>query len=104
MIMRIGEPGDFFCFIVEGELQVSRDGQNLRTLGIGECLGEMSVATRLQTTRTADVSARESAAVVSIRHEALELASDSCRMRFYQGFVETLSRRLLQSDQRWLRH
>lgn len=103
VFMSAGEPGDFFCFIVEGELIVCREGHTLRILGNGECLGEMASTTRLQTTRTADVSAHTPAAVVSVHQNALSQASDGCRMRFYQGFVETLARRLIQADQRWVK-
>ncbi|MCE1182324.1 MAG: serine/threonine-protein kinase [Rhodocyclales bacterium] len=97
-IMRVGEPGDFFCFLVGGKLAVSRDGQALRTLLPGECFGEMAVAMRQPGARTADVYADGPADIVSIHKEALEQSSESCRMRFYRGFVDTLARRLAMND------
>jgi eukaryotic-like serine/threonine-protein kinase len=99
-IMRDGEPGTFFCFVVDGELTVSKNGTRLTTLRNGECFGEMAVIRRHGNIRSADVIAESEASIISIRGEALKMASESCRMHFYQGFLDVLASRLALSNQR----
>jgi len=99
-IMRDGEPGNFFCFVADGELTVSKNGTELTTLSNGDCFGEMAVISRHGNIRSADVTAESAASIVTIRGEALEKASESCRMHFYQGFLDVLATRLSLSNQR----
>lgn len=42
-VFKQGDPSDALLFIGLGRVEVSRDGQVLATLGIGEALGELSV-------------------------------------------------------------
>ena len=42
-VTREGEAGDAFYVLVDGQLQVSRDGSPIRTLGPGDFLGEISL-------------------------------------------------------------
>ena len=99
-LIRDGEPGSSFCFVAEGELAVSKNGVPVTTLGPGECFGEMAVIRRHGHLRSADVTAATAARIVTIRGEALEKASDACRMHFYQGFLDVLARRLSASTAR----
>ena len=99
-IMRDGEPGNFFCFVAEGELTVSKNDTKLTTLSNGDCFGEMAVISRHGNIRSADVIAESDASIITIRGEALEKASESCRMHFYQGFLDVLATRLSLSNQR----
>ena len=99
-IMRDGEPGNFFCFVADGELAVSKSGTLLSTLTSGECFGEMAIISRHGHVRSADVIADSEAKIITIRGEALEKASESCRMHFYQGFLDVLATRLSLSNQR----
>ena len=99
-IMRDGDPGNFFCFVADGELAVSKNGTRLTTLTGGECFGEMAIIRRHSHIRSADVVAETAANIVTIRGEALEKASESCRMHFYQGFLDVLANRLSLSNQR----
>jgi len=99
-IMRDGEPGNFFCFITDGELAVSKNGTRLTTLAAGECFGEMAIISRHGHVRSADVIADSKATIITVRGEALEKASETCRMHFYQGFLDVLATRLSLSNQR----
>ena len=99
-IMRDGENGEFFCFLTEGELEVSKAGRPLGRLKKGDCFGEMAVIRKHRPPRNADISALSAANIVTIRGEALEQASEACRMHFYQGFVEVLANRLASANQR----
>ena len=100
VIIRDGEPGNFFCFVTEGQLTVSKNGTPLTTLGSGECFGEMAIISRHGHVRSADVVADSDVNIVTIRGEALEKASESCRMHFYQGFLDVLATRLSLSNLR----
>ncbi|MBL8492237.1 MAG: protein kinase [Rhodocyclaceae bacterium] len=100
IIMKDGESGDFFCFLVDGELRVLKRGRLLSVLSAGECFGEMAVIGRTHHTRGADVVAQTGARVVTIPGQALRHASEGCQMHFYQAFLEVLSARLAQANSR----
>ena len=99
-VMHDGEPGDFFCFVAEGELKVTKNGKILNVLSGGDCFGEMAVITRSSQIRGADVSAMTDAKIITIDGAALLQASEGCRMHFYQGFLEVLADRLSLANQR----
>ena len=99
-IMHDGEPGDFFCFLADGELKVSKNGKTLNILNQGECFGEMAVISQHSHTRGADVVAYSHAKIITISGEALKRASATCRMRFYEAFLQVLANRLTMANQR----
>ena len=86
--------------VIGGELKVTKNGRILHLLTPGDCFGEMAVVTRRGAPRTADVTALTTANVVVIHREALEAASETCRMHFYQAFLDVLATRLALSNQR----
>ncbi len=98
VLMRDGEPGTSFCFLAEGELEVSKSGKRLNRLKRGACFGEIAATRRQHALRSASVSAVTAADIICIPASALEQASASCRMHFYQSFVEVLSDRLLLAN------
>ncbi len=99
-IMRDGDPGDFFCFLAEGELKVTKNGRILNLLTTGDCFGEMAVISKGTQTRGADVVALTDSKIVTVKGEALRQASEACRMHFYQSFLEVLAGRLTLANQR----
>lgn len=100
VIMKDGERGDFFAFLLEGELTVSKNGHHLGSLACGECFGEMAIIRRGQHDRGADVVAQTMARIVVIPAQALWHASEACRMHFYQGFLDVLAARLADANGR----
>jgi len=100
VVMRDGERGDFFAFLLDGELTVSKNGHSLETLAAGECFGEMAIIRRGEHTRGADVVAQTVTRVVTISAQALQHASDACRMHFYQGFLDVIASRLADANAR----
>ena len=93
-ILHDGDPGDFFCFLAEGELKVTKNGRILNLLTSGDCFGEMAVISKRAQTRGADVVALTESKILSVKGEALRKASEPCRMHFYQSFLEVLTSRL----------
>jgi CRP-like cAMP-binding protein len=57
VIVKQGDPGVGFFLIVEGRVEVARDGQRIRDMGPGEFFGEMALME--ERIRTATVRARE---------------------------------------------
>jgi serine/threonine protein kinase len=98
VIMKDGETGDFFCFVIEGELRVAKNDRPLSVLSSGDCFGEMAVIGRSDRLRGADVIAQTMSKVVTIPGSGLRGASDVCRMHFYQAFLEVLAGRLTQAN------
>ena len=99
-IMHDGEDGDFFCFLAEGEVKVAKNGKTLNVLSAGDCFGEMAVIGQASHVRGADVVALGDAKVIRIPGEALHAASESCRLQFYQSFLEVLANRLTLANTR----
>jgi serine/threonine protein kinase len=97
-LMKDGDPGDYFCFVLNGELGVTKQEHLLGTLGHGEVIGEMAVIDRRHPHRVADVTAKTAARVVTIPGTSLRHASDACRMHFYQGFLLVLAERLARTN------
>ena len=97
IVMREGESGDFFCFLIEGELRVYRQDRSLNLLAPGDCFGEMAVIGG-QPTRGANVIVRTPARIATIPGAALHGASDACRMHFYRAFLEVLAGRLTHAN------
>jgi serine/threonine protein kinase len=93
-IINDGDPGDFFCFLAEGELKVTRNGQTLNLLTRGDCFGEMAVVSTRTQPRDANVVALTKSRILAVKGEALLQASETCRMHFYQSFMEVLTSRL----------
>ncbi|HEY6896518.1 MAG TPA: cyclic nucleotide-binding domain-containing protein, partial [Rhodocyclaceae bacterium] len=100
VVMKDGEPGEYFCFLVEGEMKVSKRNRTLGLLMPGDVFGEMAVISRANRVRGANVATQTNCRIMSIKADALRHASDACRVHFYQGFLEVLSKRLAQSNAR----
>ena len=99
-VMRDGDTGDFFCFLVDGELKVTKNGRILNLLIAGDCFGEMAAISKGAQIRGADVVALLESKIITVKGEALKQASESCRMHFYQAFLEVLASRLSLANAR----
>lgn len=93
-IVREGEPGDFFCVLVEGEARVTKNRKLLTVLGQGECFGEMAYLSHDRRERGATVSASKDSHIVRVRIADLEQASVTCRSHFDRAFIGILVERL----------
>ena len=100
LVMKDGEPGDSFCFLLEGELRVAKKSRTLSLLSPGEVFGEMAVVGGAQHVRGADVVAQTTAHVITISGHALRHASDATRMHFYEAFLHVMATRLSLANAR----
>lgn len=99
-VMREGEAGRFFCFLAAGELKVTKRGRILNLLTPGEVFGEIAALCRGDRRRSADVVALTPARIITVAATQLEAASASCRLHFYQAFMEVLAARLDLANER----
>ncbi|MCL2876027.1 MAG: serine/threonine-protein kinase [Betaproteobacteria bacterium] len=100
LILKEGEAGNYFCFLVEGEAQVKRNRALLGVLTPGDCFGEIALFSAGKGVRSASVEAASEVRLITIRGDALERASETCRMHFYQAFLTVLSTRLSLASSR----
>lgn len=99
VLMREGTPGDSFCIILEGVVDVSRQGRHLSTLGRGVTLGEMSYLRPDDRTRTATAVAQTEVMVLKVRNPALRGASEELQSRFDKAFIKLLVGRLIATSE-----
>jgi serine/threonine protein kinase len=100
ILMREGEPGDYFCILAQGEVKISKRGKPLNQLRAGEPFGEMAYLSRKEHARGADVSVAEDASIISVPTLKLEQASESCRHKFDRAFMSILVERLSAANVR----
>jgi CRP-like cAMP-binding protein len=101
LLMKDGEQGDRLYVLVDGELAVCKSGRTLNILTSGECCGEMSViARRDRKLRANDVQANTDSLLFAIDGERIRRASETCRMRFYEAFLQVLAGRLSSANMR----
>ena len=93
-LVREGDPGDFFCVLIDGEMRVTKNKKLLSLLGPGECFGEMAYLSLSSHERGASVSASKPSRIVRIGVADLERASADCRSKFDRAFIGILVERL----------
>ena len=98
VILKEGEPGDFFCVLLSGDARVLRKRRLIAILKPGECLGEMACLGSPDRLRTADVIAIHEVRMIKITVSAYKKATDSCRIRFEHAFLRVLVERLIQAN------
>jgi len=100
LLMKEGEPGNFFCILAEGQVRVTRKGKLLNILHAGECFGEMAYLGKDEHVRGADVTVMADSKIISVPTQKLAQASDTCRHKFDRAFMEILVERLTMANAR----
>lgn len=98
VIVKEGDPGDFFCVLASGEVRIMRKLRLLSVLKAGECFGEMAYLAESKKVRTADVIAAGDARMLKIPVVALERVSPVCRLNFDRAFLRVLVERLAAAN------
>jgi tRNA A-37 threonylcarbamoyl transferase component Bud32 len=93
-VMREGEPGDFFCLVIQGEMHVTKNHKLISTLGAGECFGEMAYLSLGGHERGASVTAARDSRIMRVKVADLRKSSADCRSKFDRAFIGILVERL----------
>ena len=99
-LIREGEVGKSFFIIAEGEAKVTRQGKLLNLLKTGDCFGEMAYSAKRQFKRVTSVAAVSAVTLIEVNSDTLLQASEACRQRFNEAFLEILVERLAMADTR----
>lgn len=99
-LIREGEKGTGFYILAAGKVNVTRAGQLLSVLSVGECFGEMAYVRRRDYRRSASVTADADVTAIEISAGALDAATDSCKHQFTVAFLDLLINRLDAADVR----
>jgi len=100
VLMKEGEPGDYFCVLAQGEVKITRHGKLLNVLRAGEPFGEMTYLSRHEHARGADVTVAADASIIAVPTNRLNQASEGCRHKFDRSFMEILVERLSMANLR----
>ena len=100
LLMKEGEPGNFFCLLAAGQVRVTRKGKLLNLLHAGECFGEMAYLSKDEQLRGADVTVMQESKIISVPTQKLAQASDACRYKFDRSFMEILVEQLTMANAR----
>jgi tRNA A-37 threonylcarbamoyl transferase component Bud32 len=100
VLIREGEAGDNFYFLVDGEVDVTLFGKLLATVKAGRCFGELLYFADRAQRRTTTVTARGPITVMEAKADAMRAATDACQSAFNKACMRVLIERLVDSNQR----
>jgi len=91
-----------YYVIASGCLNVTKNGNLLRTLKPSDCFGEASTlgGLRVEAESAATLTAATDVDIVKIQADQLDLLSEGCQLRFNKAFLHALLDRLSQSNSR----
>ncbi|MCH7694711.1 MAG: protein kinase [Proteobacteria bacterium] len=87
-----GELDDCFYILVSGKVDVKKANKTIRTLGMGDCFGEMGYLAK--TKRSATIVAEQSTSLLKVNSTVISQVSLNCQVRFLKVFLRTLIHRL----------
>jgi serine/threonine protein kinase len=102
-LIREGETGDSFYFLVDGEVDVTLSGKPLASIKPGRCFGELVFFADKAQRRTTTVTARAPITVIEIKAEAMRAATDALQSAFTKACMRILIERLVYSNERLAR-
>ena len=99
-LIREGDTGDSFYFLVEGEVDVTLSGKLLATIKPGRCFGELIVFADKTQRRTTTVTAKGPITVMEVKADAMRAATDALQSTFTKACMRVLIERLVYSNER----
>jgi hypothetical protein len=99
-LIREGEGGTTFYVLAAGVVNVTKNNALLATLGAGDSFGEMGHLSKHEFRRSASVTATTEVTLLEVGTPSLAGASEGCRARFNQVFLDTLVERLSTANDR----
>jgi hypothetical protein len=100
VLIREGETGDSFYFLVEGEVDVTLFSKLLATVKAGRCFGELLYFGDRNQRRTSTITARTPITVIEVKADAMRAATDACQAAFNKACMRVLIERLVDSNLR----
>jgi eukaryotic-like serine/threonine-protein kinase len=100
VLMREGEAGENFYFLVEGEVEATLFGKLLASVKAGRCFGELLYFGERNQRRTSTITARTPITVIEVKAEAMRAATDACQSAFNKACMRVLIERLVDSNLR----
>ena len=100
VILKEGVIDESVFIIVEGEAIVSKNGDDVDTLGKGDCFGDLLYFEETRTERSTTITASSSLTVIEIKAQALQTATDALQKLFNKAFLRILVNRLSQASDR----
>jgi CRP-like cAMP-binding protein len=99
-LIREGDTGDNFYFLIDGEVDVTLSGKLLATVKAGRCFGELLYFADKAQRRTTTVTARGPITVMEVKSDAMRSATDACQSAFNKACMRVLIERLVYSNER----
>ncbi len=100
VIVREGDVGESFFIIVDGTADVSKGVDNMDTLDVGDCFGELLYFEDEWPERTTSITASSAMTVIEIKARALREATDALQKQFNKSFLRILVNRLSRVNDR----
>jgi len=100
VLIEEGERGDSFYILVDGQVDVTRGGRHLNTLGPGDCFGEMLYFSGETSLRGTTIRSHSAVLILEVKAEALRAATDACQVQFNKAFMRILIDRLTAANQK----
>jgi len=101
VLMREDEIGDAFYVMIEGSVNVTKNGRLLNVIRSDDCFGEMAYISGKAVPRSATVSASTGVTVLKLSPQQLARLSDHCQLHFNQAFLRVMADRLRMADDRF---
>jgi serine/threonine protein kinase len=98
IVVTEGEVDNSFYIIIEGEVEVIKNGLSIGRMGEGDCFGEIAYLTRRP--RTATIVSSRPVTLMKISGALLDRASLETQLQYYKVFVEKLVGRLSERNAR----
>ena len=92
IIVAEGDIDDAFFVILSGSARIRKGDQDIATIGVGECFGEMACIAGQA--RTAAVLADTDCILIKINATLIDRSSESIQLLFFKNFATTLVSRL----------
>jgi serine/threonine protein kinase len=99
-VIREGDTGDSFYFLIDGEVDVTLSGKPLATVPAGRCFGELLYFADQAQRRTTTVTPRGPITVMEVKADAMRAATDGCQSAFNKACMRVLIERLVYSNEK----
>ena len=94
-IIKEGDEDYSFYILLNGIVNVEKNGHHIDYLQVGDCFGEMGYITKGK--RTASVKANADVYLIQVNAATLDRANEGTQLRFFKVFVKTLAERLTET-------